>query len=208
MKKVFVLAVLITLVAAGSAMALIANSAHDFSAQAWAGNEICQPCHTPHNALGSALSPLWNHELSTATYTPYVGYDIDHVAPTSAVISASISGLCLSCHDGTVALENFGGATGGTTFVTGNFLLDADLTDDHPIAFTYDAALSTADGELQDPTTALSTLGGTISADMLSAAGAMDCSSCHDVHNTNVPAASLLRIDNTGSALCIVCHIK
>src|SRR3954451_17667369 len=60
--------------------------------------EICIFCHTPHRGTGE--TPLWNHALSSATYTPYTSSTIKAAVgqPTGA------SKLCLSCHDGTVAL--------------------------------------------------------------------------------------------------------
>ncbi len=182
----------------------ISGSAHDFSGDAWnTTGQICIVCHTPHNAdLTVATAPLWNHEVTTvAAYTLYSSATLD------ATVSqpGNESKLCLSCHDGTVALENFGGTSGGTNFITGTALVGTDISDDHPISFLYNAALATADGGLFDPSTANSGLGGTISADMLFA-GRMECASCHDVHdNIN---GMFLRINNAGSALCLTCHDK
>ena len=52
----------------------IRGSGHDFSDASWSNGEICLPCHTPHNSnLDVARAPLWNHELTTATYTLYDG---------------------------------------------------------------------------------------------------------------------------------------
>ncbi len=182
----------------------ITGSAHDFSGDAWnTTGQICIVCHTPHNAdLTVATAPLWNHEVTAvAAYTLY----------SSATLDATVgqpgneSKLCLSCHDGTVALENFGGTTTGTNFITGSTLVGTDISDDHPISFVYDAALATTDGGLHDPTTTNSGLGGTISSDMLFASR-MECASCHDVHdNIN---GMFLRINNAGSALCLTCHDK
>ena len=60
--------------------------------------DICIFCHAPHNTTG--VGPLWNHALSAATYTPYSSSTLKATVgqPTGA------SKLCLSCHDGTVAL--------------------------------------------------------------------------------------------------------
>lgn len=185
----------------------IAGSAHDFSGNAWSNNEICIVCHTPHNAitLTSNDAPLWNHELTgVATYTLYTSPTLN--ATTAQPGGASL--LCLSCHDGTVALENFGGTTGGTNFVTGSALVGdgSDLSGDHPISFTYDDALAGADGGLYLPSTDPSGLGSTINADLLFG-GQMQCASCHDVHNA-ANILFLLRMDNTNSALCLTCHNK
>ena len=139
--------------------------------------QVCVFCHTPHGAT-PVNAPLWNKVLSAATYTPY----------TSASLAAeSIYGqlqqpggsskLCLSCHDGTLAigavnvLNGQGSNTsqgtvtipmlntgpGGTMPVgsgaqTG-FTRDigVDLTNDHPISLTYDSTVANTNGELRVP---------------------------------------------------------
>jgi predicted CXXCH cytochrome family protein len=187
----------------------LSGSSHDFSGSGWT-TEICLPCHIPHNGdLSVTDAPLWNHEVSTTSFTPY---------PTGGSMNATtgqptgVSLLCLSCHDGVTAMDAFSGAPGGTVMgatVAGNF--GSDLSNDHPISFTYDAALSTADGELFDPTVALSGLGSTIQNDMLFGAGGdqLECASCHDVHNNGASGVSnFLLLDNDGSALCLTCHNK
>ncbi len=194
----------------------IVGSAHDFQGKGWSGGEICVACHTPHNSDTTvAEAPLWNHELTVATFTPYTS--------TTGTLDATVgqpdgtSKLCLSCHDGTVALDSFGGATGATT-IGGGKNLGTDLTNDHPISMTFDAALATTDGTLFDPTVKTVTIGegtqsktGTLAAVMLSA-NKVQCTSCHDVHNTNTvagnPGKPLLKVSKTGSALCLACHNK
>lgn len=181
--------------------AQISSSAHNFSTAAWnPGGELCVVCHTPHNADGTVVgSPLWNHELTTSTFTLYSSSTLDG-GPLAQPSGQSL--LCLSCHDGTVALDNFGGTT------TGNQLMDSvnvdtnvgtDLSNDHPVSFAYDAALFAADGELVDPSE-------TAVADLLFS-GNLECASCHDVHNST-GLTSLLRVDNAGSGLCFTCHAK
>jgi hypothetical protein len=198
----------------------IRHSHHDFSGASWSNFEMCLPCHTPHHAnIEVSNSPLWNHQLSTSTYTLY----------SSSTLNAfpgqpdGKSKLCFSCHDGTVAIENHSGITTGNHFTTwGN--VSTDLRDDHPISFLYDAALAQADGQLYDPATTLSGLGGTIEEDLLDN-GRMECTSCHDVHisrNTQgcigchnihggggmITKTLSLWKSNDGSALCLTCHQK
>ena len=182
----------------------IVGSAHDFSGESWnTTTEICIVCHTPHNADITVLeAPLWNHETTLANFTPYSSPTLD---ATVGQPSAS-SKLCLSCHDGTVALDNFGGTTGGTNYIGGGALIGTDLLDDHPISFIYDAALATTDGGLFDPITTNSGLGSTINDDLLFG-GQMQCASCHDVHNGS-GEDNLLRLNNDASALCLTCHNK
>jgi predicted CXXCH cytochrome family protein len=189
--------------------AQIATSAHDFSSYGWSGGEICAPCHTPHNAIVPQLAPLWNHTSATGPWSQYVDTGTGTLDATVGQ-PAGVSRACLSCHDGTVALDSFGGVVGSVMIGTINANADfgTDLTNDHPISFTYDTALATTDGELFDPATTASGLGGTIANDMLFA-GTLECASCHDVHNTTAVAGTpLLRITNAASALCLTCHDK
>ncbi len=203
MKKL--IAIMVVFFFAGSTFAqTIVGSAHDFSGETWnPGGEICITCHTPHHANTTvAEAPLWNHDVTTATFTVYSSSTLDATVgqPNNE------SKLCLSCHDGSVALDNFGGATGGTNFITGDALIGTDLSNDHPVSFTYDATLATNDGGLFDPTTTNSGLGGTIDNDMLFTAR-LECASCHDVHNGS-GVGNLLVKSNAASALCLTCHNK
>ena len=211
-KRVFVQVALILLLLSSAALAgTIAGSAHDFRGYLWnESGEICKPCHTPHNTK-PLPAPLWNHELSISTYTMY---DSARSPTLDAEVSSQPSGIskiCLSCHDGTVALENYGDISEGTIFLFGDPLIGTDLSNDHPISFVYDTSLAIEDGELYDPTAKLSGLigsTGTIAEDLLFE-GKLECSSCHDVHNTKAVAGTkLLLKDNTGSALCLTCHDK
>ena len=201
MKKL--IAIMVVFFFAGTSFAQISTSAHDFSAETWnPGGQICLPCHTPHNAdLTVADSPLWNHEVTVATFTLYDSPTLDAVPGQPG----GASKLCLSCHDGTVALDSFGGATGGTN-ISGDALIGTDLSNDHPVSITYDAALVSADDGLVDPSLAGSSgLGSTIAADMLFS-DQMECASCHDPHNAGF--GNLLVKSNAASALCLTCHIK
>jgi predicted CXXCH cytochrome family protein len=117
-----------------------------------------------------------------------------------------VSKLCLSCHDGSIGIDAFGGSTGVPTKMdpTAAGFVGIDLSDDHPVSFAYTAALDTAG--LHDPTTTNSGLGGTIDVDMLFGTN-LECASCHDPHR--VPGVSkFLRKANTASALCLTCHDK
>jgi len=202
MKKFNVLLVSIFVFATTLSFGQIAGTAHDFSGQAWnSTGEICIVCHTPHNASGVAGAPLWNHSTTSTVFTLYTSGTMDAVAGQPSASSL----LCLSCHDGTVALENFSGTTTGTNMIAGPFLVGTNLSNDHPISITYDAALATADGGLFNPTTTNSGMGSTITNDML-ISNQLQCASCHDVHGTAY--TSLLRVSNAGSALCLTCHNK
>ena len=83
--------------------------------------EICVFCHTPHGANPDAVSsgaPIWNRRLSAETYTMY-----DQVWSKSfeGVLNTGqptgFSRLCLSCHDGTIALGRLINPPGSGGFV-------------------------------------------------------------------------------------------
>jgi predicted CXXCH cytochrome family protein len=115
---------------------------------------------------------------------------------------AGTSKLCLSCHDGTVAIDSFG-QNAGTHFMTGGDNLGTNLSNDHPISFTYDAALATADGGLKTPQSA-SRVDAAHKVPLYAAK--MECASCHSVHDDS--NGKFLRMDNAGSVLCLTCHAK
>ena len=190
----------------GSVYAGIASTKHNLSVtgtgniKASSEQEICIFCHTPHNA--SPQSPLWNRASSGSVYTPYNSSTIfsSPGQPTGA------SMLCLSCHDGTIALGSVLSRTndivmnnGVTTMPQGRTLIGTDLSDDHPVSFDYTPGLASQRGELANP----DTLTGPVKVDK---SGQMQCTSCHDPHNDN--NGKFLVMQNTASALCQTCHIK
>ncbi len=80
-----------------------------------------------------------------------------------------------------------------------------DLSNDHPISFTYDAILAAEDGKLINPSSGLSGLGNTIQKDMLFN-NKVECSSCHDVHDTNPISEDGKMLLKPREARCITCH--
>jgi predicted CXXCH cytochrome family protein len=192
--------VLFVTIGSGFVGADINGSAHDFSTQAWSAGQVCLVCHTPHNGQTSVV-PLWNRETTTTAFTLYSSPTFD----ASVGQPSGASKACLSCHDGTVALDSFGGNS-GTTYLTGGTLLSDDLSNDHPISFVFDNILAGSDGGLHNPETTASGLIGTIQQDLLFD-NRMECASCHDVHNSYSQPGLLVK-SNAGSALCLTCHNK
>ncbi|MDP2166848.1 MAG: hypothetical protein Q8J64_00775 [Thermodesulfovibrionales bacterium] len=103
------------------------NNPHNFSAsssgvKAQSETQVCVFCHTPHNAYKEVVgdnilnAPLWNHKLSTQAYkvnTP----DFITFLSTPLQSPDGASKLCLSCHDGTVAI--------GATYSRGSITMAA-----------------------------------------------------------------------------------
>jgi predicted CXXCH cytochrome family protein len=226
MKLRIFLAIIMMLSVASLAGAQVVGSAHDLSSTGPGAQSnvtrVCVFCHTPHQAVAAAgQDPLWNHTLSGhATYGVY-GSDTLDAVPTeiggAVAGSASVSNLCLSCHDGTVAVHSLyndpnevasvtiaaGGNVTAAGMITGLPLTGTDLTNDHPVNFTYDAALANADGDLATPD----------SVDYVDVAetvplfdGTVQCGSCHDPHSVAFPPFMVR--DNSSSGLCTVCHNK
>lgn len=188
----------------GLAFGQVAGTAHDLSA-AEGNSETCVFCHTPHGA--TVAVPLWNHTASAGTFTAYDSATMNATDNNDwAGSGVNISALCMSCHDGVVGLGSLinesdeGGTPGNSaTVMSGVAALGTDLSNDHPVAFTYGAALLAADPDLADPSTLTGAVG-------LFGVGndQVECASCHDPHDdTNVP---FLVVSNTGSSLCETCH--
>jgi predicted CXXCH cytochrome family protein len=191
-----------------NAFAILAGSAHDFHLETWGDPQICLPCHAPHNNRNAATELLWNHDTTAvAAFTLYsnaASFDAVPGQPTPT------SKFCLSCHDGTVALDAYGSHGAGlpANKLTGTAMLGTDLSNDHPISFLYDAALVTADTARAGGIAGLKAPAVVTAAGLPLFAGLMECATCHDVHNKHGNTAGLLNIANTGSALCLACHIK
>ena len=206
-----VLAVLALLAAGGAAPRFAAatsvvGSKHDLSVSGGAlvkaatESDVCIFCHTPHHASKDA--PLWNRYSSGAFYTPYNSTTAKATVgqPTGA------SKLCLSCHAGTVALGMVRSrdkpitlAGGADRMPPGRANLGTDLSDDHPVSFTYDQSLLGRDKELKNPAALPFAV-------KLDKSGQLQCTSCHDPHNNQY--GDFLVENNSQSALCIACHDK
>lgn len=153
------------------ALAGIANTKHNLGSTGTGVNkfsgtgEICVFCHTPHGADTSAAVPLWNRTLGTpASYTTYNSLGTSSLDGATAPVG-SVSLACLSCHDGTQAMNAVinapgSGLTGDATWTGGTWSganqtggkinsvanLGPDLQNDHPIGIQYGGGM-TAGGQ-------------------------------------------------------------
>lgn len=215
----------------------ISSTEHDFSATNSTG-ELCGYCHIPHQNSGVNRTLLWNHATTTAAaYTNYSSATLNATVTalnqgdaTQQTNEAFYSLACMSCHDGATANNVVyrvpNGLTGtavGSFFSIGTATalgadtnLGTDLANDHPVNFTYDTALATADKGLYDPAggTALNATLKSVRAATYGATGqvtqpvlfnnSVQCATCHNPHNNTT--APFLRVANSGSALCLKCH--
>ncbi|WP_191965552.1 cytochrome c3 family protein [Oryzomonas sagensis] len=172
---------------------------------------VCIFCHTPHHATKltdtSDSGPLWSRDENTAQ---------DYITYVSSTISAKpgqpmgASRLCLSCHDGTIALGS--PVAHGTTAQLGvltppsfpqkSTVLGKDLRDDHPISMEY--GLKT--GEFRDP----ATIAAVSRVKLVSRNGTnyVECSSCHNAHDNQYGNFLVTNTATQADALCTVCHTK
>jgi len=176
--------------------------------------EVCVYCHTPHG--GNSSYALWNRRTPSGPYRIYDdGTDmIQDSQPTGNSLA------CLSCHDGTIGLDDIlnapntylgpgaarttidecegchsgGNPDGGIDWE--GVWLDTDFRKQHPFSITYDPSL--------DP--------GFRPAAVVEAAGLklydnkIQCMTCHDPHTQRFQP--FLRMSNSGGSLCTVCHIS
>lgn len=161
--------------------------------------QVCVFCHTPHK--GQTVAPLWNHTLTTGqTYDIYGSTTLDALPdqPTGKSI------LCLSCHDGTVALGALTNPPTGETIdlilqnpldMAARGYLGTDLTDDHPISFIYDTNLAINDGQLLDPS---------LISPLQLEGDKVECTTCHDPHEKDTQP--FLRVTTLNGQLCTTCH--
>lgn len=158
----------------------IADTKHNLGPTTTAGNntfdptdatnegELCVFCHTPHGADTTAAVPLWNRKLGSqgAAYLTYNTLGTSSLDGATAPVG-SVSIACLSCHDGTQAMNvminqpgsggytstgaawagtwtgtdvvTAAGATNGQLINAGTSysLLGTDLKNDHPVGIQY-----------------------------------------------------------------------
>lgn len=154
--------------ASGVAMAGISNTKHNLTNTGPGPNkldttvtntqEICVFCHTPHGSNTAASAPLWNKGIADPagfqTYSTLNSSTIDG----KVLEVGSVSAACLSCHDGTQAMDSMVNQPGSGAInpnLTFNWLtspnldpdnslaegiitnLGKDLRNDHPIGIEY-----------------------------------------------------------------------
>jgi predicted CXXCH cytochrome family protein len=195
---------LTTATGAGAQPSSVVGSAHNLSASGPGGvraateEQVCIFCHAPHNA--TPVRPLWNRAMPVEPYAIYTSRALD-AAPGQPT---GMSKMCLSCHDGTIALGSVVSrgtpilmSGGATTLPPGASNLGTDLRDDHPVSFRYDGALAAQDPHVRDPALLPPRV-------RLDANNELQCTTCHDAHDNSL--GDFLVMHNSDSQLCNACH--
>lgn len=93
------------------------------------------------------------------------------------------------------------GANIGNLTPPGTYGTVANLSDDHPVSFAWVPGIP----GINEPVNPLSgSWAGAAALKLFN--GRMECSTCHDVHDSANPP--FLRMSNNNSNMCIACHIK
>ena len=188
---------------AGWAQDRVAETVHNLAAsgpgqfRSPSEQQVCIFCHAPHNTRG--VRPLWNRELPSASYNIYQSSTLDARPgqPTGA------SKLCLSCHDGTIALGSVLSRSDRIRMSGGEFIpaglanLGTDLSDDHPVSFYYSAGLVASDRQLASPQALPEEV-------RLDTSGQLQCTTCHDPHDNTF--GDFLVMGSEFGRLCRTCH--
>jgi predicted CXXCH cytochrome family protein len=166
--------------------------------------DACLYCHAPHSGVQAANSALWSQTLSVQTYASYSSTTL-HNSPQQPALGGD-SSLCLSCHDGTVAVgqtQPYGALT-----MTGNMtptdVFGAALQGSHP--FSLKLPMVDAPDLVPSLTTTHTT------ADPLKAVNLIknnvECTSCHSPHVQALDTVSqnFLVRDSSNGQLCLACH--
>jgi len=163
--------------------------------------DACAYCHAPHSGLNIGL---WNQKLTTQTYTTYTSNSEKNIG--AQPILGSASNMCLSCHDGTVAVGST--VAYGQVMTQGSMnstdVFGAALQTSHPFSLALPikdsvnlvAALA-ANGQTADSTGAVKLVNGNI-----------ECTTCHNPHvqAKDIASQNFLVKDSSQGQLCLACH--
>ena len=182
----------------------VIGSQHDLTAAGGgpvksAATDACVFCHAPHNVVPN-ITPLWDHTMSSQTYSTYNSSTYTSGVQTPG---AGSSKLCLSCHDGTIAvgLTVAQGSIPTTGAMNSADVLGTDLSHSHPLSMTPVDDGSLAPSLFSTPPT-------TKDPAVQLVSGKIECTTCHDPHvPNNDPAQPMFLVrSNAGSAICLACH--
>lgn len=208
----------VALLWAGSAAADVRSSPHNLAVSGPGGlagfgpQSVCYMCHTPH--IGGADAPRWNRLDPGRIYIKYWSPTLDAYGRGAAPPVDGTSRLCLSCHDGTVAL-------GSTAQGPGTRRLDLtelgtagsaptqgiNLSGTHPISFRVTESIIARNNTRDLPLRSLSAMRGDPEV-RLDSNDKIQCTTCHDPHDDKYGASSGVPFYRkpTWAGPCLVCH--
>lgn len=181
--------------------------------------QVCVFCHTPHDS--NPAGPLWNHQLSSGvTYVKYTSSTmVAYTSQSTAPDPNGASKLCLSCHDGTVALGAVRSRStpiplqgGKLNMVLGDSgYIGTDLSNTHPISFVVTDQIVATNNSTNPSSLALNSVSA-MRADPdvhLDGQNRVQCTSCHNPHSDANYASSGVHFYNKAqrSDPCLVCHV-
>ncbi|HXG57536.1 MAG TPA: cytochrome c3 family protein [Thermoanaerobaculia bacterium] len=170
--------------------------------------EICKFCHIPHNAI--VPRPLWGHALSNVSE-----YEVPELRLKGGRRPApqpdGSSRLCLSCHDGTVAVADIGkrgGPPEGARLTPDRRgFVGTDLSGTHPISFVVpDGDDPSHEGDMGLRSLAAIRADGEVKLDRN---GKLQCTTCHDPHSDQYYEAGRVphfSVKPSTTEICLVCH--
>ncbi|HWR82161.1 MAG TPA: cytochrome c3 family protein [Candidatus Deferrimicrobium sp.] len=168
-------------------------------------SEVCTFCHSSHNTSGEG--PLWSHE--TTSPARFKTYDRTTMNSRAEQPNGATK-LCLSCHDGTIAVGAIRGlnrpvpmrsvGSQGEIPVSRPSHIGTDLSGTHPVSVKYQEATALADDHLRWPPFDPERKVG------VDAAGYVQCTSCHDPHDDSRSAKYPFWKKATFDEVCTVCH--
>ena len=164
----------------------------------------CWYCHVPHSGVQNPNAALWSQTLSTQVYKGYSSTTLHNTGQQPLL--GGDSSLCLSCHDGTVAV----GQTQpyGQIQMSGNMYpadkFGTDLEGSHP--FSLKTPMVDAPDLVMSLTTSHTTADPTGAVKLIN--NSVECTSCHTPHSQIVDAVSknFLVRDSSSGQLCLSCH--
>jgi len=168
------------------------------------GLDPCLYCHVPHSGVQNTNGALWSQTLSTQVYKTYGSTTLHNT--TQQPMLGGDSSLCLSCHDGTVAVgqtQPYGQIQmSGSTYAADKF--GTDLQGSHP--FSLKTPLVDAPDLVQSLTTSHTTADPAQSVKLIN--NDVECTSCHSPHAQMIDQVSknFLVRDSSSGQLCLSCH--
>lgn len=182
--------------------------------------EVCAYCHSPHGGpawLAGPGQPIWNRPRPTSSYrmpNHSAQRMIQDPSPSDR------SRTCLSCHDGSIGLDEVvnlpnsytgppparspiddceGCHSGGNPAAGLDWegvWFNPDMRKQHPMSVLYDPSLR--------PGEFLPAIGGAVGGLPLFG-GKVECPTCHEPHSEQ--HKFFLRQSNAGQGLCLSCHV-